>query len=124
MELHSYLRRIGYPGPAEVSAAVLRSLHRQHMYPIPFENLAIPLGREIKLDMERIYEKIIVNGRGGFCYEQNARFAWVLRAIGFNVDMLSAGVARKDGSFGPDYDHMLLLVRIDVEPWIADVGFG
>lgn len=124
MEFTSYLRRIGYSGPVEVSAAVLRDLHRQHMYAIPFENLDIPLGREIKLDVARIYEKMVLHGRGGFCYEQNALFAWALREIGFDVDMLSAGVARADGSFGPDFDHMLLQVRIEGTPWIVDVGFG
>jgi N-hydroxyarylamine O-acetyltransferase len=124
MELKQYLERIGYSGPVEPTSAVLRDLHRQHMYSVPFENLDIPLGREIVLDAERIYQKIVTNRRGGFCYEQNAMFAWALREMGFDVDMLSAGVARPNGSYGPDFDHMLLLVRVDGESWIADVGFG
>ena len=124
MELKRYLERIGYSGPVEPTSAVLRDLHRLHMYTIPFENLDIPLGREIKLDEQLIFDKIVVNGRGGFCYEQNGLFAWVLREIGFEVEMLSAGVARPDGSYGPNFDHMLLLVRVAGEPWIADVGFG
>jgi N-hydroxyarylamine O-acetyltransferase len=37
--------------------------------------------------------------------------------------MLSARVARKNGTFSPDFDHMTLLVRLD-RPWLADVGFG
>ena len=37
--------------------------------------------------------------------------------------MLSAGVARKEGGFGPDFDHMALSVSLE-RPWLADVGFG
>ncbi len=37
--------------------------------------------------------------------------------------MLSAGVANAEGGFGPDFDHMTLMVTLD-ERWLADVGFG
>jgi N-hydroxyarylamine O-acetyltransferase len=124
MELREYLDRIGYSGPVEPTFELLRDLHRQHLYAIPFENLDIALKQEITLDLERVYEKIVQRGRGGFCYEHNGLFAWALRKIGFDVDILSARVARADGGYGRDFDHMLLLVRIDGEPWVADVGFG
>jgi N-hydroxyarylamine O-acetyltransferase len=32
-------------------------------------------------------------------------------------------VARQDGSFGPEFDHLTLRVDLD-RPWLADVGFG
>jgi N-hydroxyarylamine O-acetyltransferase len=124
MDLQCYLSRIHYSGLVQPTLEVLRNLHVQHLYSIPFENLDIPLQREISLDFQRIYDKLVTDRRGGFCYEQNALFAWALRQIGFDVDMLSARVSRPDGSFGPEFDHMLLLVRIDGQPWIADVGFG
>jgi N-hydroxyarylamine O-acetyltransferase len=61
--------------------------------------------------------------RGGFCYELNGLFAALLRELGFNVNMLSAGAANAEGIFGPDFDHMALMVTLD-ERWLADVGFG
>ncbi len=124
MDLRAYLDRIAYSGPETPSLDVLRDLHRQHMLTIPFENLDIPLKREIVLDLEAIYEKVVVRGRGGFCYEQNGLFAWALRQIGFDLDMLSARVARADGGYGQEFDHMLLLVRVYSGRWLADVGFG
>lgn len=119
-----YLKRIGYRGHPSPNATTLRDLHRHHLYAVPFENLDIPLKREIVLDVSRIYDKIVRRRRGGFCYEQNALFAWAVKHIGFNADMLSARVARPDGTYGREFDHMLLLVRVDGEEWIADVGFG
>jgi N-hydroxyarylamine O-acetyltransferase len=53
----------------------------------------------------------------------NGAFAALLRALGFDVAMLSAGVAREDGGFGPPFDHMTLLVKLE-KMWLADVGFG
>jgi len=37
--------------------------------------------------------------------------------------MLSAAVANRSGEFGPEFDHMALLVTLE-ERWLADVGFG
>jgi N-hydroxyarylamine O-acetyltransferase len=123
MNVAAYLERIGYDGPVTPTAAVLRDLHRAHMLAVPFENLDISLGREIVLDDERLYRKVVERRRGGFCYELNGTFAALLRELGFAVKKLAAGVARADGSFGPPFDHMALLVELE-ERWLADVGFG
>lgn len=32
-----------------------------------------------------MYKKIIVNERGGFCFETNALYQWLLKAIGYQV---------------------------------------
>ena len=123
MNVEAYLRRILYDGPREPSPETLRGLHRQHLFTVPFENLDIPLGNPIRLDPELLYQKIVVHNRGGYCYELNGLFHGLLEAMGFKVSMLSARVRREDGSFGPDFDHMLLKVTLD-DPGIADVGFG
>jgi N-hydroxyarylamine O-acetyltransferase len=118
-----YLSRIDYQGSIAPTLDTLRQLHRAHLLAVPFENLDIHLGREIVLDETRLVHKIVAERRGGFCYELNGAFAALLRALGFRVTMLSAGVATTDGIIGPDFDHMLLLVNLDQE-WLADVGFG
>ncbi len=123
MNIAAYLERIHYRGPAAPTAETLRELHRAHMLAVPFENLDIHTGREIVLDEQRLYDKVVGQRRGGFCYELNGAFGGLLRELGFNVKKLAAGVGRADGSFGPLFDHMALLIEID-EPWLADVGFG
>jgi N-hydroxyarylamine O-acetyltransferase len=123
VDVERYLRRIDYQGPLEPTADTLRALHEAHLLAVPFENLDIHLGRPIRLDEAAILEKIVARRRGGFCYELNGAFAALLRALGFPVTMLSAGVARAEGDFGPEFDHLLLLVQLDA-PWLADVGFG
>ena len=123
MDAQPYLKRIGYRGSVRPTIDVLRRLHVRHLLSVPFENLDIQLGRPIILDQESFYNKIVRDRRGGYCYELNGCFAWLLRELGFRVSMLSAGVAGKNGGFSPDFDHMTLLVRLK-EPWLVDVGFG
>jgi N-hydroxyarylamine O-acetyltransferase len=123
MDVQAYLRRIDYQGSLSPGIDLLRSLHRAHLFTVPFENLDIHLRREIVCDESRILRKIVNEKRGGFCYELNGAFAALLRALGFRVTLLSCRVARQDGSYGPEFDHLTLRVDLE-EPWLADVGFG
>ena len=123
MNVPAYLDRIGHKGPTELTSETLRLLHRRHLETVPFENLDISRSRPIVLDESRVVHKIVEERRGGFCYELNSGFAALLRALGFQVTLLSARVARADGSDSPEFDHLAL--RVDLEQsWLADVGFG
>ncbi len=119
----AYLQRLNYTGPLQPGARTLRALHLAHLQTVPFENLDIILGRPILLDEAALYRKIVERRRGGFCYELNGLFAALLQALGFDVTLLSARVARAEGGFGPEFDHLALLVQLE-ERWLADVGFG
>lgn len=123
VEIPAYLERIAYSGSTEPTAATLRALHRAHLFAVPFENLDIALGREIVTDEARILNKVVRQRRGGFCYELNSAFAALLRAMGFEVTLLSARAARLNGGEGPEFDHLALRVGLE-QPWLADVGFG
>ncbi len=122
MKIEEYLERIEFLGEIAPSIETLGQLHKKHLFSVPFENLNIPLGRPIKLDLAGIYSKIVVERRGGFCYELNGLFSWLLRSLGFDVTCLSARVIR-DGTPGPEFDHLVLLVTLE-ERWLVDVGFG
>ena len=130
MDIESYLQRIEYVGPINPTLETLNQIHRAHLQRVPFENLDVMRGVPIILDRERLYDKIVRNRRGGFCYELNGLFSWLLEELGFSVTLLSSSDARKDGGFGPEYDHLTL--RVDLEdgasvspvPWLVDVGWG
>lgn len=123
MDVRAHLDRIGYRGPARPSENVLRKLQQKHLLSVPFENLDIHMQRPIILSQVAFYKKIVEHHRGGFCYELNGSFGNLLRKLGFHVSMLSARVAKKNGGFGSEFDHMVLLLQLN-EPWLVDVGFG
>ena len=92
------------------------------MLAVPFEDLDVHLGREIALDLPRIYAKVVRDRRGGFCYELNALFHWLLTEIGFAAELVSARIYG-EGTYGPPFDHMSIVVRVG-GGWLADVGYG
>jgi N-hydroxyarylamine O-acetyltransferase len=85
MELHDYLKRVGYRGPIEPTLEVLRAVHRCHACNVPYENLDVIRQVPVDQDIERIFTKIVHDGRGGWCYEMNGLLGWALREIGFDV---------------------------------------
>ena len=123
MDINAYLQRIDYTGSRSATVQTLRQLQLAHLMAIPFENLSIHADEPIVLTNESLFDKIVVQRRGGFCYELNGLFAALLRALGFEVAMLAAGVARADGGFSPPFDHMALMVTLE-QRWLVDVGFG
>lgn len=123
MDVTAYLKRINYTGSIEANRQTLEALQMAHLLAVPFENLDIHLGRLIVLDSDRLYKKVVEDRRGGFCYELNGTFAELLRALGFRVTMIAAGVMSEEGTFGPDFDHLTLMVEMK-ERWLVDVGFG
>ena len=124
MQLDAYFKRIGFTGTAKADLATLTALHRHHLLAVPYENLDIHLGRALTLDLAHIFDKIVQQRRGGWCYEMNGLFAWALREIGFDVQMLGSRVGSPAQGGDADLDHLILEVTVENEPWLADVGFG
>jgi len=126
MNIPAYLTRLNYSAFVKPDAETLHGLQFAHLLTVPFENLDIGLKRPIQLSEEALWEKIIIRKRGGFCYELNGLFAWLLKQIGFDVTYLNARVFNREGNLGIDFDHLALLVRIPHESTrlLADVGFG
>ena len=128
MDVPAYLARLDYSGPLTPSAATLRALHRAHLFSVPFENLDISRGRRLSLARPALFDKIVTRRRGGFCYELNGLFGWLLESLGYSVTYLSARVYGADGGLSPEFDHLALWVEPPAggpgERWLADVGFG
>jgi N-hydroxyarylamine O-acetyltransferase len=123
MNIAAYLQRIGFSGSVAVHQDTLRTLQKSHLLTVPFENLDIHWGKPISLELSALFTKIVTHRRGGFCHELNGLLAEVLSQLGFEVSLLSAQVAKKQGGFGEDFDHLVLLVHL-AEDWLVDVGFG
>nr|AMP54486.1 N-acetyltransferase [uncultured bacterium] len=123
--LPAYFKRIGYNGKPHPTLSVLKELHLLHPASIPFENLNPLLGIPVKLDSGSLQQKLIDDGRGGYCFEQNLLFKEVLEAIGFRVKGLAARIMwNRPKDEITSRGHMLLLVEADGKPFIADAGFG
>jgi N-hydroxyarylamine O-acetyltransferase len=126
LDLDAYFARVGRTGPLDPTLETLRALHVAHATSIPFENLDIHLGLQIRLDLESLQAKMVRGRRGGYCFEHNLLFSAVLEAIGLHVTRLAARVLLGRPADAPPLPrtHMVLVVEIDHALWLADVGFG
>jgi N-hydroxyarylamine O-acetyltransferase len=125
-DLEGYFKRIDYSGPsAAPNLETLRAIHAGHAQSIPFENLNPFFGIPVVLDIDSLYKKLVLNGRGGYCFEHNLLLMHVLKSIGFAVKGLGARVLWNipDGIVTAR-GHMLLLIEMNGMQFIADVGFG
>jgi len=119
----AYLARIGANRPATPDLAGLHHLQERQVLSVPFENLDYHLGRPIFMD-ERVLDKIVRAHRGGGCFEVNPALTFLLRALGYEADILPGRVHRPGGELGPFLGHLALRVWVEGEAWLVDTGFG
>jgi len=121
----AWLARIGYSGSLEPTLSTLHQVIFAHSRAIAYESLDIMLGRIPRLDLISLQRKMITDGRGGYCLEQNMLFREGLRSLGYNITSLQGRVVRGMAIDAPrPAIHMLLQVNLPEGPYLADVGFG
>lgn len=123
IDISAYLDRIRVTQKPSVDLGFLKAVHRQHVFQVPFENLDIHLEREISLAPSDLFDKIVRRKRGGYCFELNGLFQFLLEALGFQVYSTAARVLFGTEAIPPK-SHRLLIVTVDGEDWVVDVGFG
>lgn len=126
INLEQYFRRINYQGDTGPTLATLNALTFAHVAHIPFENISVLQKQIIAIDPASLFEKIVVQKRGGYCFEQNGLFLAVLQQLGFDVEPLAARVrlGETDRAAIPVRTHLMLKVTIDGKNYITDVGVG
>ena len=122
-EIRAYLKRIGFAGSLAPTRELLRELHWRHLEAIPYENLDVQLERPVTRDPRAAFDKLVTNSRGGWCYEMNGLFGWILESLGFSVRRLAGAVMREKIGDAAVGNHLVLLVDLD-QPYLADVGLG
>ena len=126
MDVKSYLDRIGYGGGLEPNAANLAALVRAHRLAVPFETLDLWRRRRTTLRLEALYDKIVTRRRGGYCFELNGLFAWLLRELGYDVrEYFGRWILGEDATRVPMRRHRVICVAIAGGPdQLVDVGIG
>lgn len=116
-----YLERIGVDRPQRLDLETLASLQHAHLVAVPFENIDVYDRVPVGVGQERVLAKILDRRRGGWCFEANGGFAWLLERLGFAVRRVGAAVLLD----GPNtlVDHLTVEVQLD-RPYLVDAGFG
>ncbi|PQO99551.1 arylamine N-acetyltransferase [Pseudomonas frederiksbergensis] len=120
-----YLQRLGFDAPPAPTLDTLRQLQLRHTGAFPFENLTTLLGQPVLIDLPSIEQKVLHDGRGGYCYELNNLFLALLQTLGFDARGITGRVVmnQPEGAWTAR-THRLSLVTLDSVRYITDVGFG
>jgi len=122
-KINTYLNRIGFTGNPGLNFETLHALQHYHLHTVPYENIDIVRGIPISLNTDDIFEKVVLKRRGGYCFELNALFAWLLKSLGFQVKDYMARFLVGETSI-PMRRHRVLGVTIDGVMYLCDVGVG
>lgn len=119
-----YFARIGWSGAFDPTLDTLTGILRAHMSRIPWENLDVLLGRGIQIDLDSVYDKLVVARRGGYCYEHATLLAAGLSRAGFAPVAHAARVTFVRPRNEAPRTHMLLTVKIGGTAYMVDPGYG
>jgi N-hydroxyarylamine O-acetyltransferase len=120
-----YLQRLGYDSPPPPTLQTLRDLQLRHVCTFAFESLSTLLRLPVPIDLPSVEQKVLFDGRGGYCYELNQMFLALLQELGFDA----RGITGRVVMGGPPdartaRTHRLSLVTLEGVRYITDVGFG
>jgi len=127
MDTAKYLSRIGLSDVPAPTLPALFEIQKAHLYSVPYENFDILMGKRLSLCPDALYDKIVVNRRGGYCFELNELFGHLLRAIGYEVtDYFARFLNDEPEGVIPKRRHHVLKVLIPGEKnaYLCDVGVG
>ena len=123
-EVAAYLKRIDYHGPLDASIDTLAQLQSCHLHTVPYENFDILNGIPLSLEIPDLYDKVILRRRGGYCFELNALFSWLLTELGFSVTDYFARFWRNTSITPPKRRHHVIQVEVEGKRYLCDVGVG
>ncbi len=101
----------------------LSDIAKRHVATFAFSSVGCRLGEDLPLDFASLYRRIVVQRRGGYCFEHNGLFYEVLEELGFAVELYLARVIYNQ-DIHPGLTHRITLVELDERRYILDVGFG
>ena len=123
-EIRAYLQRIGFDGDLSPDFSTLCALQQAHLQHVPYENLDVLYRRPFSLNIPALYDKIVQNRRGGYCFELNGLFAWLLRQLGYSVTERFGRCIYGEPLRYPMRRHRISIVELDDKRYVCDVGVG
>ncbi len=124
MEIGKYMERIQAMQKDELTIEYLAHLQKSHVLNVHFENLDIINKKPLSLAKVDIYHKIVLEQRGGVCYELNGLFYHLLMELGFKPYLMAGTVYIGDGVWAMEDAHLFLIVPLGSKNYLVDVGFG
>ena len=124
MNAKRYLERIGMcPEDVSHTYEFLKKLQQNHICSVPYENLDILNEKGIDLSKEALFEKIVTQHRGGYCFELGGAVAMLLCELGFDTKCYLGRFLRGEKEI-PVRRHRVVVTECDGKRYVIEVGIG
>ncbi|WEI19923.1 arylamine N-acetyltransferase [Acinetobacter proteolyticus] len=120
-----YLKKLGFEGEFLPTLANLKLLLNLHVQTIPFGNFSSFLGEKVSLEPNQLAQKLLLDGREGYCLEQSSLTRVVLTELGYEAyNVLGRVYYQSSPITTPVRTHLVTLVCINQHLFLYDPGFG
>ena len=120
--VQNYLQTLNLHG-RELDFEFLSDVVTRHVATFAFSSVGCQLGKDLPLDFESLYQRIVIQRRGGYCFEQNGLLYGVLEELGFSPNLFLARVIYNKDTH-PGLTHRITMVEYEGQQYVLDVGFG
>lgn len=124
-KISRFFQRIGMDPQTKIENTVdfLGRVQNNCVLYIAYENLDILEGKPLVLTPDALYEKIVIRGRGGYCFELNGLLTHMFREMGFSVSERFARFLRGEQDI-PMRRHRVTVVHMADGDYLCDIGVG
>ncbi|MFB6588978.1 arylamine N-acetyltransferase [Bacillus thuringiensis] len=122
---HKLFTRLNLAKRTEVKFEELNTILFAFAHTIPFENLDVIAGNAKVISKENLQEKILMNSRGGLCYELNTLFYYFLKDCGYDVQLALGTVYKNDiNAWALEDGHITIILTYNNVQYLIDVGIA
>ena len=104
---------------------LLKKIQYAFVTTVPYENLDIIRRIPLQLTPEALFDKIVVRRRGGYCFELNCFYNWLLKELGYDTQNYFARYLRGENDI-PMRRHRVVLAQSPMMDCgaVCDIGIG
>ena len=120
------LERIGLDPNGDYSPSLENLIKIMDAYymTVPYDSLdCCDYFRKVDFAPEHLFEKFVLNKRGGYCYEINGFFMALLESLGYDCFALAGRLLFGRTEYGLMY-HRTTVVNINGRRYLCDMGYG
>ena len=123
-DIRAYLNRLQVDAPEQTDFEYLDNLIYIHQQKVVFENMdSYEFHKPVSLEIPAVFEKVVTNHRGGYCFELNTLFTQLLKDLGYHAYGCMGRIVRNKTEVPPVL-HRVNVVELDGKKYFYDVGFG
>lgn len=122
--VEQYFERIGLTMPEKIvpDAALLEKLTYHNTISIPYENTQFLTKKIIPCEIDAIFQRIVVEKKGGICHDINGLFGWFLKELGYKV--VYVGTTSFLEKIRSHVHRTLIVTDIDGNEWLTEAAYA